>query len=87
MATWTRATIARAIQDWVALYGSPPRISDWNGPYRAEGYPHYGVVKYHFGSWSAGIMEAGFEPRPRGARAHRVPLDYNHLSNGKFSPL
>ena len=27
---WTRDTIINAIQEWVALYGEPPRAADWN---------------------------------------------------------
>jgi hypothetical protein len=87
MEHWTKAAIVRAIQDWVALYGSPPRLKDWNGPYRPEGYPHAGVVKYHFGSLGAAVMAAGFSPRPRGAPGHSVPIDYRFRPDGKFAPL
>lgn len=29
-ALWDRDTIIQAIQEWVALYGEPPRAADWN---------------------------------------------------------
>ena len=73
---WTRQALLLAIRAWARQYGEPPATPDWN-PTRAarlhdegricrfrEGdWPHSESVVREFGSWNAGILAAGFEPR------------------------
>jgi hypothetical protein len=84
MQHWGKVSIKQAICDWVRIYGEPPRMSDWNGLRRPEGYPCASTVKYHFGSFGAAIAAAGFQPWSRGARSHRVP-SLRHRANGQFA--
>jgi len=71
---WTRDRIVAAIQRWARRTGKPPTRVAWEQPLRgllsAEGpvepkhRPSAATVVKVFGSWSAGIAAAGFEPRP-----------------------
>lgn len=78
---WTRDLIVVRIREWAELHGEPPSVLDWS-PYdarrvndesratrfeRAAGYwPWFMSVVDRFGSWNAGIVAAGFEPRAVG---------------------
>lgn len=75
MTRWGKTSIIKAIQDWHAIYGEPPRANDWQKSWRPDWVPSTETVKYHFGSWRAAIEAAGFQGRGRGAPAHRVELD------------
>lgn len=73
---WTRDTIVAAIHGWVARYGAIPAATDWNpSQARARGldwradrflegvWPFQATVQKVFGSWSAAISAAGYQPR------------------------
>lgn len=80
---WTREVLISTIRAFSDEFGRPPAITDWNdflagqkGLHdRAERFrqrtdwPSFSTVVREFGSWSAGIQAAGFEPRP----AHYPP--------------
>lgn len=77
---WTREAIVDAIQRWAALYGEPPRTTNWNptkaneigkrhlaAVYRAREageWPSHNAVFRAFGSWNAAVEAAGFKSRP-----------------------
>lgn len=75
---WSREGILFLIRDWKSLYGETPRVKEWE---HDPCYPTQAVVRYHFGSWKAAMVEAGCTPRGRGAPAHRVPTA---RVNGRF---
>lgn len=56
---WTKEEIIEVIQSWAAEHGRPPSIIDWSPS--TEGRPHPHTVARRFGSWSSGIVAAGFE--------------------------
>jgi hypothetical protein len=75
---WTREAILCAIQEWSAEHDEPPAIADWNAwqtrtwhdDKRAQRYqqeknrwPSHMTVAHEFGTWSAAIKAAGFQPR------------------------
>ena len=76
---WTAEAIIEAIRAWADLYGRPPSAVDWSVVQHREfstfaakverfyrgprAWPHTSTVVYAFGSWSAAIAAAGFEPR------------------------
>jgi hypothetical protein len=70
---WRRVLISE-IRAWTAAHGGePPREMDWSLAHAArhgarfeQGWPKPSMVTLAFGSWSAGIRAAGFEPRGRG---------------------
>jgi hypothetical protein len=69
---WTRAQIVAAIRDYVATHGDiPPTLNDWQhlpGSAERGKHPSNSTVIRAFGSWSAAIRAAGFEPnRPGGS--------------------
>jgi hypothetical protein len=76
---WTKQRIITAIRRWAAQReGRPPTKAQW---WRAEGVapfdriperPSVYTVVSRFGSWSAAIEAAGFEPRGRGAQPGQV---------------
>lgn len=74
-ARWTRATVVAAIREWADEHGTQPSARDWLQPRRVRGdTPPTKTVQRVFGSWSAAIAAAGFEPltpgrRPRDRRA------------------
>jgi len=68
---WMRHQIISHIKRWVAEHGEPPLYADWNYP-NGRGVPSAASVTRRFGSWSAGIRAAGFEPRPVGGTRQSV---------------
>jgi hypothetical protein len=73
---WTRDIITDCIKDYADQYGHPPSAMDWNPAMARSNYrddiaerfetdacwPYANCVQRLFGSWSAGIQAAGFEP-------------------------
>ena len=68
-AVWTREAIVCAIQEWAARNdGIPPSAGNW-GQDRARGDNRVCAVNHvmnRWGTWSAAIRAAGFEPRAPG---------------------
>lgn len=85
---WPEARIIACIQDWNEMYGEPPAAPDWgptiargqlhdeeraNRFEAAEGrWPWFTIVVRRFGSWNAGIVAAGLEPRQSGGGGSNV---------------
>lgn len=83
--TWPRERIEEAIRDWAALFGEPPRSSEWTpAPARGGGHvglaarrwrnehprwPSRGTVCHAFGTWNAALRAAGFRPHREVQRA------------------
>ena len=79
---WTRERIIAAIQRWEKRTGKPPVVRDWR---RSNGVGHGGhmkvgkrgsrpcvaTVQREFGSWNAGLIAAGYEPRALGTPGHQ----------------
>jgi hypothetical protein len=63
---WDKATIVAAIQRWNEWRGEPPKSTEWIK--KQDGYPTMSTVINHFGTWSAAIVAAGFEPRRSGGQ-------------------
>lgn len=75
----TAEEVLLLIREWFDRYGEPPREVDWNpnlalrlgrvvlaDRFIEDGcWPPSSVVRRHFGTWSAGIIQAGFYPRNR----------------------
>lgn len=84
-AFWTKEKLIEAIQRWARLYGKPPSASEWNSAlrphpdYSSGDWPAWNTVAYYFGSWSAGIEAAGFEPHRMGGHP-RVPCTQEELA-------
>lgn len=57
MRRWTDQQILAAIRLWTRLHGRKPAQSDWKESTRT--HPHWMTVVQHFGSWTAGLHEAG----------------------------
>lgn len=79
--TWTRETLIGELRRWAAEYGAPPAAADWNRAlarrqgredvaqrHAAGDWPSYSTIVNYFGSWSAAITAAGYQPRPVGGR-------------------
>lgn len=64
---WTRDRIADAVRAWVARYGRQPKYNQWRTA--TPSTPSSTTVQDRFGSWSAGMRYAGFEPRRQGREA------------------
>lgn len=72
---WTRERVVSSIQRWAAQRGGrPPTKSQWWRPMKVESplrrareRPSVYAVVSAFGTWSAAIKAAGFQPRGRGA--------------------
>lgn len=77
----SRRWILDSIAEWAERFGAPPGAMDWNPAHaRAAGlhwkveryesterpWPSVTLVQNRFGSWSAGIAAAGWEPRRSG---------------------
>lgn len=60
---WTKAEILGAIRAHVQRTGAPPAKQEWE--YGGEGRPSARTVRMAFGSFTAGVRAAGFEPRGR----------------------
>lgn len=70
-ATWTDETVVLAIRRWHAECGKPPSAQQWRT--RGAGYwPPTTTAQRVFGTWSAAIRAAGFEPNPTG-RPRKAP--------------
>lgn len=62
MRRWTDQQILAAIRLWTRQRGTPPRTSDWqpgNHGWDPGTWPSFMTVVRHFGSWTAGLHEAG----------------------------
>lgn len=90
---WTREAILEAFRAWAAEHGEPPTTSDWDiTRARAKGHdervarleaerwrwPPVNTVVREFGSWSAGVQEAGFTPRPPNGSGGNAARRYTH---------
>jgi hypothetical protein len=77
-----RAAHIAAIQEWAAIYGEPPAVTDWSQQHAREckdeararrwledGWPSARAVIKVFGTWNAAIVAAGFPPRQAGGYA------------------
>lgn len=75
-ATWTREAIVCCIQEFAdATGGIPPVADDFVRRHAlGEAVPSVTCVQGRFGSWSAAIAEAGFEPRSPGMHGIVPPL-------------
>lgn len=60
---YTRAQVVQAIFQHTVSYGRLPRYDDWS--VTEAGRPSAGQVVRLFGSWNAGIVAAGYEPRKK----------------------
>lgn len=97
-----RAEHIAAIQRFAERYGRPPTAADFNPPHaRAQGqhwraerfyrdgdYPALSRVQGVFGSWSAGLRAAGFEPYASGRypRAKDARHRGAHLQQDRRGP-
>jgi hypothetical protein len=64
---WTPETVVAGIVRWVAEHdGELPTSTTWMR--KADGYPTTSSVIKVFGTWTAAIKAAGFEPRKRGGQ-------------------
>jgi predicted transcriptional regulator len=97
---WDQQAIITAIRRWAGKHGGqPPKFNAWAGSrmLRARRFSSAGVdyptatrLQQVFGSWSAGLAAAGFEPRARGrafgatrkrcAKGHPLTPDNVHTS-------
>lgn len=59
----TRADVLAALLRWKFQYGELPTGPDWAA--MTDEWPSCGQVRRMFGSWNAGIVAAGYEPRNR----------------------
>lgn len=75
---WTRERILRAIRDWHALFGEPPRAQNWMPVPSRGAWPPTTAVLNRFGRWNNAIRDAGFTPRKPGAQ----PRAANHQGTG-----
>jgi hypothetical protein len=64
LARWSREAIITAFQEWVAYHGRIPSASE-RAKKRDMSLPGVQTVVDHFGSWNAGLQEAGFAVRPQ----------------------
>lgn len=77
----SRRWVIDSINEWADLFGTPPSAADWNpAKCRADGmewkveryeatgraWPSVSLAQDNFGSWSAAIAAAGWEPRESG---------------------
>ena len=69
---WGREQVLAAIRRHLEAHGEPPRYEQWRKA--GEGHPNAGTVIYYFGSWSAGIAEAGCRPRRSRGDDHLAAL-------------
>lgn len=62
--------ILESFREWAQMFGRPPTAPEWNASAEHGGrpWPSATNVINHFGSWSAGLRAAGFEPRPVGVK-------------------
>jgi hypothetical protein len=67
---WTEALIIAAIQRWAAEHGKPPVSTEWQK--RGDHHPVAQTVAARFGSWTAGLRAAGFEPARSGWTREKI---------------
>jgi Homing endonuclease associated repeat len=73
---WSDEAILRALRDWAAEMGGPPRRQDWSGAHPRDAsaaqrkwmrehpyWPSSSCVASHFGSWSRALKTAGLPAR------------------------
>lgn len=73
---WSDESILRALRDWTAEMGAPPRRQDWSGEHPRDAppaqrkwmrehpyWPSSSCVAAHFGSWSKALLAAGLRAR------------------------
>lgn len=83
--SWGVDGCREAGQRWHEIYGAPPKVDDWNPgaaarlgrPEQAQRYyeghwPHYNLVRYHFGGWTEFMVACGFEPRQGPERRNTI---------------
>jgi hypothetical protein len=72
--SWTRASFAERLVEWVAKEGGPPGWHDWSpthapaeGRWRREHpyWPSAAVATGLYGGWQQALLEAGLRPRRR----------------------
>lgn len=84
---WTRERLIEAGQRWIARYGEPPKLDQWNQA--SFEHPHRVTATEVFGSWSAYIVALGAEPRPSGQQPLWTPelcldaIRAFHAENGR----
>lgn len=61
--SWEPEEILAALRAYVEEFGKPPAKQELEWP--PTGYPSSRTVRRHFGSFTAGLREAGLEPRER----------------------
>jgi hypothetical protein len=61
---WRPETIIYAFQLWHRQHARVPFAHEWERA--GENHPSRHTVARVFGGWNAGIVQAGFSPRPRG---------------------
>lgn len=71
---WTRVLVEDAFLRWNFLRGELPTFAEWVSP--PEGFPVASVVAKLYGSWNAGVVAAGYQPR----LAHRTEEGYARQS-------
>jgi hypothetical protein len=71
MRKWTREKVVAEFHRFNAEYGRPPTATEWF-KHRDDGYPTTNTVILLFGSWSEGMLAAGFTPRRSGERVERT---------------
>ena len=59
-------SLTERIREWSRLHGRPPTSNDWNP--KQDGWPSSSLIQRVFGSWSDGLVAAGFPRRRRGAQ-------------------
>jgi HNH endonuclease/Homeodomain-like domain-containing protein len=73
---WSDEAILRALREWAAEAGAPPRRQDWSGEHPRDAapaqrkwmlehpyWPSSSCVAAHFGTWSKALRAAGLPPR------------------------
>lgn len=57
---WTRQQVIDAVIQWRFIHGRLPRREEWDSA--PKGWPPAGRVCRLFGSWSGGLLAAGYRP-------------------------
>jgi Homing endonuclease associated repeat/Phosphotransferase enzyme family len=70
--TWPRPLVLDSLRSWANAHGRAPRLADWHhaGREGTPGGPHpaASTACRAFGSWSAALAAAGYEPLPPAKR-------------------
>lgn len=67
---WTRQQIIDAIVQWRFVHGRLPRREEWDAP--PAGRPSAHNVELLFGSWSGGLLAAGYRPNHARLSDHSI---------------